>query len=250
MKILLTNDDGINAEGINVLADVLESAGHKIYVIAPEQEKSASSHSITLSHPLRINETGPGRYSVSGSPADCIILGFEVILKEKVDLVISGINRGQNLCEDVLYSGTVAAAVEAMYFGYPSIAVSLVLNQNYHYTSAAEVIKNLLSRNIHNLISRGEILNINVPDIALDQIAGYRITRTGHRKYQDFIKKMTDPRGRPVYWVGCANPVWDNTPGTDSHAVMNNLVSITPITIDFTNLRSFEKLENFIKKTD
>lgn len=248
MKILLTNDDGIDAPGINALAKELQENGHQIITVAPDKEQSATSHSITLHQPLRIIERGNGRFAVTGSPADCVILAAKVIVKTPVDLVISGINGGQNMGEDVLYSGTVAAALEAMFMGFKAIAVSLASYKEQKFHTAAFHIHNLLKSGLHELIDKNEIFNINVPNVEKDEIGGIRITHTGHRRYKDFVAEQRDPRGRKIYWIGGDNALWENDEGSDSIAVLNNHISITPLSPTFTKYDSFEKLQNWKNK--
>ncbi len=247
MKILLTNDDGINAPGLNILADYLEKKKHDILVVAPDVEKSASSHSITLNLPLRIIETKQNRFSVTGSPADCVILALEVIKKNDFDIVISGINSGPNLGEDILYSGTVAAAIEAMYFGLPAIAVSLCSKTIMQYETAAYYIDQLLKKNIKKVIAKGEILNVNVPAVSIEEIRGIKITKTGNRRYKNFVTVQKDPRGREVYWLGGDKPEWMQDEETDIAATKNNFISLTPVSPNFTNYESWPKLNNWIE---
>jgi 5'-nucleotidase len=248
MRILLTNDDGIDAPGINALADELKDNGHQIIIVAPDKEQSAASHSITLHQPLRIIERGNHRFAITGSPADCVILAAKVIVKTPLDLVISGINGGQNMGEDVLYSGTVAAALEAMFMGFKAIAVSLASYKEQKFQTAAFYIHKLLKAGIHDLIDKDEILNINVPNVEKGEIEGVRITHTGHRRYKDFVAEQHDPRGRKIYWIGGDNALWENDDGSDSIAVLNNYVSITPLSPKFTKYDSFAKLKNWQNK--
>lgn len=250
MRILLTNDDGIYAPGIIELAHALEECNHEVIVAAPEMERSASSHSITLHTPLRIIEKGHNRYAISGSPADCVILAQEVILTDGCDLVISGINNGPNMGEDILYSGTVAAAIEAMYFGYPAIAVSLNSRSSEFFPTAAQCICHLLKHNIHLLITQYEIFNINIPSVPFEEVKGFLLTKTGHRRYKEFVHKQQDPRGRNIYWIGGDKPIWQEEDETDIAAVANGYVSITPVSPRFTNHSSFDRLQDWLDKTD
>lgn len=246
MRILLTNDDGIDAPGINILADVLKENGHEIIMVAPDQEQSATSHSITLHQPLRIWERDKNKYAVTGSPADCVILAEKIILKHPIDLVISGINGGQNMGEDILYSGTVAAALEAMFLGFKSISLSLASKVDQKFETAAFFMNKILKKGIHELIGEKEVFNINVPNVEISEIKGFKITRTGHRKYQDFVKEQKDPRGRKIYWIGGAVPLWSKIGNTDFKAISQNYISITPIYPNFTKKESFKKIENWI----
>lgn len=234
MKILLTNDDGIDAPGINVLAEELKNAGHEIIIVAPITEQSATSHSITLHEPLRINDRGNERYAVSGSPADCMILAFSAIVKDDIDLVISGINAGQNMGEDILYSGTVAAALEAMFIGKKSIALSIAAYHDQKFETAAKFMCRFIDEGIVDLIQGRMALNINVPNMEMDDIKGVKVTNIGHRKYEDFVKEQKDPRGRKIYWIGGAKALWEDKENTDFKVLNNGFISITPISPNFT----------------
>jgi len=248
MKILLTNDDGIDAPGINILADKLKKAGYDIYMVAPHKEQSATSHSITLHQPMRIFKREEKTYAVTGTPTDCVILASQIILKNDIDLIISGINNGQNMGEDVLYSGTVAAAIEGMFLGFKAIAVSLTSFVDQKYETAAFYIEKLLSEGIISLIDKNEILNINIPNVGINEIKGIKVTHLTHRKYVDFVAEQTDPRGQKIYWIGGNKPLWDTKKGSDAEAVFNNYISNTPIKPQFTNSVSMDKIENWLDK--
>lgn len=248
MKILLTNDDGIDAPGIKALEKKLTESAHEVVVVAPDKEQSATSHSITLHQPLRIYKRAENRFAVTGSPADCVILAEKVVLQDKIDLVISGINGGQNMGEDVLYSGTVAAALEAMFLGFKAIAVSLASYVDQKFDEAASVFNYLIENGLHNLIDNKEIFNINIPNLSLSEINGIRITQIGHRKYQDFVKEQLDPRGRKIYWIGGAKPVWEKREHTDFKAIDEKFVSITPMTPSFCRAEAYPKLHHWAQK--
>ncbi len=248
MRILLTNDDGIDAPGINTLAEVLENNGHEIIIVAPDKEQSATSHSITLHQPLRLLQRKDNKFAVTGSPADCIILAEKIVLKEPVDLVISGINGGQNMGEDILYSGTVAAALEAMFLGFKAISVSLAAYVDQKFETAANCMNKMLENGLHKLIDNNEVFNINIPNVEIEDIKGIKITQVGHRKYQDFVKEQTDPRGRKIYWIGGAKPLWSKEGNTDFKAISENYISITPIYPNFSRYQSYQKMENWVKK--
>ncbi|MBN2460814.1 MAG: 5'/3'-nucleotidase SurE [Candidatus Cloacimonetes bacterium] len=248
MKIMLTNDDGIDAPGINILAEELDKSGHEIIIIAPDKEQSASSHSITLHEPLRIHERGRHRYAVTGSPADCAILASRVILNDSIDLVISGINGGQNMGEDILYSGTVAAALEAMSMGFRAMAVSLASYIDQRFETAAYYLSWMLKMGLHRLIGEREIFNINVPNVEVPEIKGIKTTRTGHRLYKDFVTEQRDPRGRTIYWIGGKKPLWVDEEGTDFKAVSENYISVTPIFPTFTVDTSEAKIKHWINR--
>lgn len=250
MRILLTNDDGIDAYGINILAKELESNGHKVIIVAPDKEQSASSHSITLHQPLRILYRSENRFAVTGSPADCIILAEKVVLKKPVDLVISGINNGRNMGEDILYSGTVAAALEAMFLGFRAISLSLASYIDQKFETAAYFMNKMLDNELYKLIAKNEVFNINIPNVDISEVKGIKITQVGHRKYQDFVKEQIDPRGRKIYWIGGAKPLWSKEGNTDFKAVSQNYISITPISPDFSKKESYEKIKNWVRKNN
>jgi len=230
MHILLSNDDGYQAPGLRCLQQRLQQFA-RVTVVAPDRDCSGMSHCLTLSHPLRVKQHDDGVFSVNGTPADCVHLATTALLTEPPDAVISGINAGHNLCDDVLYSGTVAAATEARYLGVPTFAISLVGESPTHYETAVEVAVNCLNHKKNTQ----QILNINVPDVPLEALAGYQVTRLGVRNRFEGVIAEQDPRGRPVYWIGRAGEVRDAGPGTDSHAVQNNYVSITPLQTNLTH---------------
>ncbi|MFO7896160.1 MAG: 5'/3'-nucleotidase SurE [Candidatus Cloacimonadales bacterium] len=248
MKILLTNDDGIHAPGILALERELHKRGHDLLTVAPLTQQSATSHSISLFKPMKFSEHGNRRYALNGTPSDCMILGSQVIFDQSIDLVISGINSGPNMGEDVLYSGTVAAALEAMFLGFKSIAISISDYENQNFATAARVMADLLEENIVELIAAGEALNINVPNISYEQVKGVRATVTGHRKYYNFVKKSQNEAGETEYMVGGDRPVWQEKDHSDAEAIYDNFVSITPIAPNFTNHKSFAKVKNWIKQ--
>lgn len=244
-RILVCNDDGIHAAGIRALVEVLEPIG-EVTVMAPLTEQSAASHALTLHHPLRIREISERRYAVEGTPTDCVLLAVKEILKEKPDLVVSGINQGPNLGEDVIYSGTVAAAMEGAILGIPSLALSLASWTFSDFEGAAEtaarLTRNLLERDLPDRF----LVNVNIPPVPAAEIRGLRLTRLGNREYNDVFIKQTDPRGRDYYWIGGGDPSW--TPSTDSdfNAVSENYVSVTPMLMDLTDDRQM----GFLKTLD
>ena len=245
MRILLTNDDGIDAPGINILAEKLQEK-HEIIVIAPAEEQSAASHSITLFQPIRILDKGENRFAVTGTPTDCISIAFQTILKKPVDLVISGINGGQNMSEDVLYSGTVAAALEAMFLGNKAIAISLASYTDQKFETAAFYMDKMLDNGIMELIGKKEILNINIPNVEISEVKGIKITELGHRHYTDFVKEKTDKQGNTFYYIGGDEPFWCLEDNKDSKAIAENFISITPIYPDFTKKDSIPKIRKWI----
>jgi len=247
MRILLTNDDGINASGINILADELKENGHDVLIVAPDRQQSATSHSITLHEPIRIIERGKNIYATTGTPTDCVTLASQILMKESYDLVISGINAGQNMGEDVLYSGTVAAALEGMFLGIRSIAVSITTFHNQKYRTAAFYICKLISDGVVEKIGKNEILNINVPSVELNAIKGIKITELDHRHYEDFVVEQKDPRGKKIYWIGGDVPFWTFKENSDAKAISENYISITPISPQFTKFDSINKFKNWIE---
>ncbi|MDH5190377.1 MAG: 5'/3'-nucleotidase SurE [Gammaproteobacteria bacterium] len=246
MKILISNDDGYQAPGIVCLADALSSIAD-ITVVAPDRNRSGASNSLTLDNPIRAVYTENGVISVDGTPTDCVHLAITGLLKEEPDMVVSGINAGANLGDDVLYSGTVAAAMEGRFLGLPAIAVSMVGDSIEHYETAARVIVDVVQRLHHEPLPADTILNINVPDIPWEQIQGLEVTRLGHRHKSEPVIKMEDPRGRDIYWVGPPGGEQDAGPGTDFHAVNNNKVSITPIQIDLTCYKAIDQVSEWVK---
>ncbi|HEX37970.1 MAG TPA: 5'/3'-nucleotidase SurE [Candidatus Cloacimonetes bacterium] len=245
-NILLTNDDGVFAEGISELAKVLRRK-YQVTIVAPDRERSAASHSLTIHHPLRIFKIKEDKYAVDGTPTDCVILATHKIIQSKIDLVISGINNGPNMGEDILYSGTVAAAIEAMNLGLPAIAVSMGSRDKGEFSEGAEILLRMLDNNLFSILTTDCILNINLPPVPLKEINSVKVTKLGHRVYSDFIKERKDPRGRPYFWIGGQTPKWTGGVETDFHAVENNSVSITPITIDMTKYAYFPTIKKWVE---
>ncbi len=236
-KILVTNDDGIHSAGIIALARSLKSLG-EVLVVAPAHEMSAASHSLTLTRPLRIERIDDHHFSVDGTPTDCVTLAMNYLLKsEPPDIVISGINKGGNLGEDVTYSGTVAGALEASIYGLPGIAVSLVQRTNFDFGPAAEFAVDIARRVLGNGLPRGTVLNVNVP---AGPIRGVRITRQGTKNIRPNIIEGTDPRQRKYYWIGEESLAWNEDAGTDYAALGHGFVSITPLRTDMTDYGALE----------
>lgn len=244
MHILVSNDDGVQAQGLEILAKALESLG-KVTVVAPDRNRSGASNSLTLQNPLRVTQTRNGFYSVEGTPTDCVHLAISGLFSHKFDLVVSGINAGANLGDDVFYSGTVAAAMEGRFMGIPSMAVSLVDNhENYHTAAAAaKVIGAYL---LKTPLPHRTILNINIPDVPINRLGGFRITRLGTRHRAERMLAELDPRGNPIYWIGLPGPEQDAGEGTDFHAIRNGEISITPLQLDLTHYRVFEELSHWV----
>lgn len=247
MKIMLTNDDGITALGIKTLAEHMSKAGHELITVAPDSERSAASHSITLRRNLRLKQLSENEYSVDGTPVDCVVLATQKILKNPPDLVLSGINRGQNMGEDVLYSGTVAAAMEASLFGYKAIAVSINSYQGQNFDTAATWMVRLLELGVDELIPERGILNINFPNATLDEIRGVRLTTTGHRKYYNFVNVVEELEDGFIYRIGGDLPDWEIQKGTDAEAIENNYISITPLGITLTSGEAFPAILEWLE---
>jgi 5'-nucleotidase len=245
MRILVSNDDGVYAPGIRALATEMATIG-KVEVVAPDRNRSGASNSLTLTRPLRIKKLENGHYSVEGTPTDCVHLALRGFLKNSVDLVVSGINEGANLGDDVLYSGTVAAAMEGRYLGLPAMAFSLAGEMAQHYDSAAIIAGRLVQKIQANRLPLQTILNINIPDLPLDSIKGIEVTRLGTRHGAEKTIATQDPRGRPIYWIGPPGQQADAGPGTDFHAISNGFVSITPLNLDMTHYKVFETLSSWV----
>jgi 5'-nucleotidase len=233
MRILLSNDDGYFAPGLERLAAALASRA-EITVVAPEADRSGASNSLTLDRPLSVRRAPNGFLFVNGTPTDCVHLAVTGLLDRLPDLVISGINLGANMGDDTIYSGTVAAATEGYLLGIPSIAVSLASKTGLHFETAAGVVLDLLERHARRRIAPW-LLNVNVPDIPAGELAGIRTTRLGRRHKAENVVQTTNPRGETVYWVGAAGPAADAGEGTDFHAVESGYASVTPLQIDLTD---------------
>jgi 5'/3'-nucleotidase len=242
MIILVSNDDGIHSEGLHALEETLRAVG-EIYTVAPDREQNAVSHALTLHRPLRIEEIAPRRFAVNGTPTDCVNLALKGFLPVRPQLVVSGINKGANLGDDVTYSGTVSAAIEGSLLGIPSIAVSLVARgTQYHFGPAAEFAAILASEVITQGMPPDTLLNVNVPDLARQEIKGYRLTRQGKRRYAETIEARVDPRGRKYYWIGGDDLGFDPAEGTDCVAVHEGFISVTPLHVDLTNYRALQEM--------
>lgn len=249
MKILLSNDDGVQAPGLHILADVLGQIA-EVTVVAPDRNRSGASNSLTLDSPLRIRQLENGFISVEGTPTDCVHLALTGLLKELPDMVISGINAGANLGDDVFYSGTVAAAMEGCFLKLPAIAFSLVGNNPQHYATAAEVAKELVMRLRTETLPAKTMLNVNVPDLPYELLKGCAVTRLGTRHNAEPTLPSTDPRGHTIYWIGPAGPQQDAGLGTDFYATNNHQVSITPLQLDLTHYTVFDQIAKWVKGFD
>ena len=245
MNILVTNDDGIHAKGITVLAEELRKYGN-VAVVAPDRERSAVGHALTLHHPLRAVELTPMVFAVDGTPTDCVNLGIHNLLPFKPDIVISGINRGANLGDDVTYSGTVSAAMEATLMGIPAFAISLVTDgSGTNYDSAAQFASRLARNIFERELPADTFLNVNVPDVPESELLPALITSQGKRRYEGLIIDKIDPRGRKYYWIGSGEQNFMAIPGSDFDAVTKGHVSVTPLHLDLTNYASLEVLRNW-----
>ncbi len=246
MIVLLTNDDGVNAKGLLALKKELSRIG-QVWAVAPDREQSATSHSLTLQHPLRINKIGERFYSVDGTPTDAVMLAVHAILKRRPDILISGINHGPNMGDDVSYSGTVAAAMEGTILNIPSIAVSNVNWDAKHFESAARFVRKLAKFVLENGLPQYTFLNVNVPD-RRQAAKGYKITRLGKRVYSDVVIEKIDPRGRNYYWIGEQTPIWEKkADDTDFAAIKKGYISITPLHLDTTDYRAMEEIKGWKK---
>jgi len=251
MHILLSNDDGYLAPGLRTLYRSLKAHPEvaKVTVVAPERNRSAASNSLTIQEPLRVykDQVEDDIFFVTGTPTDCVHLALTGFVKDPVDLVISGINEGANMGDDVLYSGTVAAAMEGRFMGLPAIAVSL--NGHTHYDTAAQVVIDLLVRLQQQPLPKDTLLNVNVPDLPFDQITGREVTRLGTRHKAEPMVSMKDPRGKQIYWVGPAGAGADAGEGTDFYAVSQDRIAMTPLSVDLTHYRQQEGLRDWLAQT-
>jgi 5'-nucleotidase len=254
MNILLSNDDSVNAWGLKVLYKELKKLG-TVWVVAPLEEKSTTGHSLTIHKPLRLIKLENGFYGVSGSPADCVYMGIREVMKKMPDLVVSGINRGANMGQDIYYSGTVSAAREACILGLPAFAVSTDVDfykrkedKEIYFESAAKMTIQIIKKLKLKDIPKYTLMNINVPDLPIKQIKGIKVTKQGFRYYSGTVVKRIDHRGKPYFWIGGQYKGFNNEPGTDCHEVAKDFVSLTPIKLDCTNYEYKAELENVFKK--
>jgi 5'-nucleotidase len=244
MRLLCTNDDGILAHGLDCLVRAVAPLG-EVTVVAPDREQSATSHSLTLHHPVRPVLRGERRFQVDGTPTDCVMLAVEALMEERPDFVLSGVNHGHNMGEDVLYSGTVAAAMEGLSLGIPSIALSFAGGELQADPRLLEdqlpVLTDLL-RHLTSLgtLPRDTLLNVNLPARPAAEIRGVRLTKLGRRVYSDSLMKMHDPRGRPIYWIGGGSAAWSGGEDSDFRAVRDGYISVTPLHLDLTNYKLLE----------
>ena len=245
MNILLSNDDGYFAPGLNILAEHIGRFAD-ITVVAPERNRSGASNSLTLDRPLSIKKASNGFYYVNGTPTDCVHIALTGLMDTMPDMVISGINDGANMGDDTIYSGTVAAAMEGYLLGIPSIAISMSQHNSTHFQTAAQVAIELLLHYQKNGFDAPTLLNVNVPDIPYEQLQGREVTRLGKRHKAEPVVQLKTPRNETVYWVGAAGQPNDGGPGTDFHAVANNRVSISPIQVDLTNHSQLNDIKKWL----
>lgn len=246
MHILLSNDDGVEAPGIAELAACLEERA-RVTVIAPDRDRSGASNSLTLDEPIRISHGQNGFIGVRGTPTDCVHIAITGLLDTDPDMVISGINSGSNLGDDILYSGTVAAAMEGRFLGLPAIAVSMVSEKTVsHWASGCEAVLWLIDRILSEPLPADTILNVNVPDLPWKRIHGFQATRLGNRRRAERVIEAKDPRGRQIFWIGPPGSEQDAGPGTDFHAVKNGFISVTPLHVDLTRYTALDTLANWI----
>ncbi|RMG67260.1 MAG: 5'/3'-nucleotidase SurE [Nitrospirae bacterium] len=234
--ILVTNDDGINSDGIVALYMAMREVGDT-FVVAPDREKSAVGHALTMHRPLKVEQLNDNIYTVNGTPTDCVVVAVEKLLKRRPDILISGINRGANLGDDITYSGTVSAAIEGTMFGIPSVAISMVYEEGraIEFPTAAEFAKRLVTFLLKHPMPPDTLLNVNVPNLKEEAIRGVKFTRQGKRVYDNAIHETLDPWGRKHYWIGGGTPSWDSEDDTDIRAVTEKYISITPLHLDLTN---------------
>lgn len=248
MHVLVSNDDGVEAPGIRRLATRLKEMA-KVTVVAPDRDRSGASNSLTLDMPIRAEMLTEGVIRVMGTPTDCVHLAITGLLEDEPDMVVSGINAGGNLGDDVIYSGTVAAAMEGRFLGLPAIAVSLVLDDERsarHFDTAAEAVMRIMERLRKDPLPADTILNVNVPDLGWSDIRGFEVTRLGHRHKAEPVIRTTDPRDRPLYWIGPPGAEQDAGEGTDFHAVRRGFISITPIHVDLTRYTALDKVAGWV----
>jgi 5'-nucleotidase len=247
LRFLLTNDDGIRAAGLGALERALDGLG-PIDVVAPDRERSASGHSLTIEHPLRVARLDPHHWAVSGTPTDAVLLAIETLLPERPDWVISGINHGPNMGEDVTYSGTVAAAMEACILGIPAIAVSIAGRSELPFESQRPLLRDLIEKLVRFPLGRRQLLNVNLPNLPAERIRGVRVTRLGSREYRDSVVPRQDPRGRDYYWIGGTGPDWAHDERADAQAVQDGYVAVTPLSTDLTHYQALVDLEAYFER--
>lgn len=240
--ILVSNDDGIGSAGLQALVESLRGLG-EVVVVAPDRERSAAGHSLTLSRPLRVSHIDDGWYSVDGTPTDCITLAVMGLLPRRPHLVAAGINHGSNMGDDVTYSGTVSSAIEATLQGIPAFAISVAGEGELDFQSAARFAPRLAEEILRRGLPRDTLLNVNVPNLPPEAIQGVAVTRQGRRVYSETVVRKIDPRGKAYYWIGGTDPAWERPGGTDYEAVSSGWISLTPLHLDLTNYQAIDELK-------
>jgi len=244
--ILVTNDDGFFSKGIQTLAEVLQELG-EVYIVAPDRDRSAVSHALTMHRPLKVDLIKEKCFSVNGTPTDCVVVGVKKLLPREPDLLVSGINKGANLGEDVTYSGTVSAAIEGTILNVPSFAISLVGERPFRYETASHFALRIAKFVLEKKLPTDTLLNVNVPNKALQEIKGIKVTNQGKRSYENSIHEIYSPWGEKQYWIGGGIVSWQKMEGTDIQAIMENYVSVTPLHIDLTNYQALDYLRDFYR---
>jgi 5'-nucleotidase len=247
MRFLLSNDDGIQASGLAALERVIRELG-SVDVVAPDRERSGAGHSLTLHHPLRVAEITPSHWAVSGTPTDCVLLALEELLPERPDWVLSGINHGPNMGEDVTYSGTVAAAMEGTILGIPSIALSIGGREDFQFDALEETLRRLVQTLLEYPLEANQLLNVNIPNLPPEKIRGVRVTRLGSRQYHDAVVRQQDPRGRDYFWIGGSGPEWATDERSDAFAIAEGYISLTPLRLDMTDYKAIVDLEGLFEQ--
>lgn len=249
MRVLVSNDDGVDAPGIRALAAGLRKAGHEVLTVAPDRDRSGASNSLTLDAPIRVVQVDACTWRVHGTPTDCVHVAITGLLEQEPDIVVSGINNTANLGDDVIYSGTVAAAMEGRFLGLPAIALSLntIDHDGKHYDTAARAAVEILSRLVTDPLPADTILNVNVPDLAWGDVRGFEVTRLGNRHRAEPCTQQDDPRGRRWWWIGAAGAEHDAGPGTDFHAVRTGNISVSPIHVDLTRYQALEQVSSWVE---
>lgn len=248
MRVLVSNDDGVDAPGIRILAQGLRDAGHEVLIVAPDRDRSGASNSLTLDMPLRVQQLEKDVWRVYGTPTDCVHVAITGMFELEPDIVVSGINNTANMGDDVIYSGTVSAAMEGRFLGLPAVAMSLATKNHdaKHYETAARAAVEIVARLKADPLPADTILNVNVPDMAWADVRGFEVTRLGNRHRSEPCVPQPDPRGHTVYWIGPAGREQDAGPGTDFHAVRMGYISITPIHVDLTRYQALEKVAGWV----
>ena len=248
MRVLVSNDDGVDAPGIRILAEGLRAAGHEVLVVAPDRDRSGASNSLTLDAPVRVIQIDAQHWRVYGTPTDCVHVAITGMLDVEPDIVVSGINTCANLGDDVIYSGTVAAAMEGRFLGLPAVAMSLATrdHRGEHYETAARAAVEIIARLQKDPLPADTILNVNVPDIPWSEVRGFEVSRLGNRHRSEPCVQQADPRGRTWWWIGAAGPEQDAGPGTDFNAVRSGNIAITPINVDLTRYQALEQVASWV----